>query len=458
MRTAQWGYRFLQPLEKKSVMNDALQDSSPPWDQAAFSAELATLRSRLREAEHDPERDVELLVQDLGTAYEELRAASEEVQSQREHISVLVEGHRLLSRDHERMVSTLPIPLLATDRRGVIRSANAAAAALVGSRPARLVGKPIITFFAPEDRSSLRQLLNEQARSDRGIRQVVTLMPRDGRRLRVEVFASALPEESGELTWVLASEVSGVVGVGAEHLPQALVRLATLASPGASTQDVLTEAVRTCEDALGAGIAVSLSIGTPLEPTAVATCGGGAQSLDGAQLMFGEGPSVSAFHGRVTVRSHDIASDERWPRLSQGFQAGTHSVVCVPVEVLGEVVGTLTVYAEPAVGDGVRSEVVELFAAAVAAALHEVRLRGELDALAADLDKALASRAVIDLAKGIVMVDKSCGPDAAFQHLVDLSSSSHQKLRDVAQAIVDRVSGQEPCHPDRGSRQLRKPT
>jgi AmiR/NasT family two-component response regulator len=54
--------------------------------------------------------------------------------------------------------------------------------------------------------------------------------------------------------------------------------------------------------------------------------------------------------------------------------------------------------------------------------------------------QALSTRAVIDQAKGIIMADKRCTADEAFQHLVDLSSRSHMKLREVATNLVVRTS------------------
>lgn len=78
------------------------------------------------------------------------------------------------------------------------------------------------------------------------------------------------------------------------------------------------------------------------------------------------------------------------------------------------------------------------------ALIQELRRRGELQATAAGLEQALTSRSVIDMAKGIVMADKRCGPDEAFQHLVDLSSRNHVKLRDLAALIVARASGSQP--------------
>ena len=48
---------------------------------------------------------------------------------------------------------------------------------------------------------------------------------------------------------------------------------------------------------------------------------------------------------------------------------------------------------------------------------------------------------MIDQAKGIVMADRHVDAQAAFAHLVHLSSTQHAKLRDVAQQIVDGASG-----------------
>ena len=57
------------------------------------------------------------------------------------------------------------------------------------------------------------------------------------------------------------------------------------------------------------------------------------------------------------------------------------------------------------------------------------------------MQQAMASRAVIEQAKGILMRDRSCSADEAFAVLVRLSQESHLKVRDVAQRIVDDVSG-----------------
>ena len=56
--------------------------------------------------------------------------------------------------------------------------------------------------------------------------------------------------------------------------------------------------------------------------------------------------------------------------------------------------------------------------------------------LAHNLGEAMRSRATIEQAKGILMGARRCGPDEAFDILVNLSQTSHRKLREVAEALV----------------------
>lgn len=101
----------------------------------------------------------------------------------------------------------------------------------------------------------------------------------------------------------------------------------------------------------------------------------------------------------------------------------------------GAASGVLTVCSDvPA--PAVQVLAVELLAEVLGAVLHEHRVRQELGSTTAQLEAALASRAVIDQAKGVVMSQRGCTEDEAFQHLVDLSSRQHVKLREVAAGIV----------------------
>ncbi|RFU22262.1 ANTAR domain-containing protein [Geodermatophilus marinus] len=64
------------------------------------------------------------------------------------------------------------------------------------------------------------------------------------------------------------------------------------------------------------------------------------------------------------------------------------------------------------------------------------------------LRTAMASRAPIEQAKGILMLLTGCGDRVAFDLLAHISSNSHRKVRDVALAIARSASGQEPLPED----------
>ncbi|WP_405923055.1 ANTAR domain-containing protein [Streptomyces sp. NBC_00035] len=67
----------------------------------------------------------------------------------------------------------------------------------------------------------------------------------------------------------------------------------------------------------------------------------------------------------------------------------------------------------------------------------------ELRAMNEQLGRALASRAVIDQARGMVMALGPCTSDKAWDLLVDVSQHCNVKLRDVAAALVATTKDQE---------------
>ena len=56
-----------------------------------------------------------------------------------------------------------------------------------------------------------------------------------------------------------------------------------------------------------------------------------------------------------------------------------------------------------------------------------------------DLRATLRSRPVIDQAKGILIAERGCTPDEAFDMLCAASQRENRKVRDIAEAMVDRA-------------------
>jgi GAF domain-containing protein len=139
----------------------------------------------------------------------------------------------------------------------------------------------------------------------------------------------------------------------------------------------------------------------------------------------------------VTV--DDLPSDPRWPRLRPLLaDSPVRSVLALPLRESGEPVGVVNVYAAEAgafAADDRR--IAELVTAAVGGVLQTVAERESLRDLAANLEKALTSRASIDQAKGVLMARLGVSADEAFARLVTLSNQLNVKLRDLAQLVVD---------------------
>ena len=65
--------------------------------------------------------------------------------------------------------------------------------------------------------------------------------------------------------------------------------------------------------------------------------------------------------------------------------------------------------------------------------------------MADNLRIAMASRATIEQAKGILMARGGISADQAFEMLVRASQRENRKLRDVATELVDRVQQRPPA-------------
>lgn len=74
--------------------------------------------------------------------------------------------------------------------------------------------------------------------------------------------------------------------------------------------------------------------------------------------------------------------------------------------------------------------------AAVRALLEVLRAHRDVSEEVENLRRALANRPGIDLAKGVVMADRGCSPDEAFEILRQMSMHANVRVVDVAAAVV----------------------
>ena len=92
--------------------------------------------------------------------------------------------------------------------------------------------------------------------------------------------------------------------------------------------------------------------------------------------------------------------------------------------------------------DDVACALGESFAGYAAVAVANAQLVADTSTLARQMQEAMASRAVIEQARGVLMAQRGCSPEEAFSTMSRASRTSNRKLRDIAAAIVDGVRRQ----------------
>ena len=171
-------------------------------------------------------------------------------------------------------------------------------------------------------------------------------------------------------------------------------------------------------------------------------------TIDADQYETGEGPCVDAIRTNAVMHLGDAAHDPRWPSFGPlAERHGISSVLGFPLEIPSGVLGALNLYGRTEEAfDDCNEAIGHLLAAHAAVVLANAKAYEDASSRAANLEKALESRGVIERAKGILMEREKCSAEEAFQMLVRASQALNRKLRAVAVDVVEDAEG--PDHSD----------
>ena len=200
---------------------------------------------------------------------------------------------------------------------------------------------------------------------------------------------------------------------------------------------VATYAVKAIPGADGAGLTL---LEEDRADTIVATADF-VSEIDDIQYSIGQGPCITAAREGRTVTSGSLGGDPRWRKFGGTVaRLGVHSVLSLPLNSPDGVVGAMNVYAHDRHAfDERAAELGEIFAVPAAVAVQNAQVLAQTQRLAAQLEKALETRGVIDRAVGIMM-SRAGGTEAeALSRLRALSQHEHQKLAVVAEHIVQEA-------------------
>jgi len=237
------------------------------------------------------------------------------------------------------------------------------------------------------------------------------------------------------------SSATGATGPEHAELISSIAALSHLSTGRLTLPDILTEvahlAVQAIPGADGAGLTLTEN---DRSDTIVATAPF-VREVDSIQYDLREGPCISAAKERLTMRSGSLGGEQRWPKFGPRVgRLGVHSVLSLPLLAADESFGAMNVYAHRRDAfDDNAARIGELFASPAAIAVQNAQILQQAKRLAAGLQAAASSRAMIDQALGIIRSRSGCSSDEAYERLRTMSQNRNTKLVVVAKTLVDEA-------------------
>jgi hypothetical protein len=175
------------------------------------------------------------------------------------------------------------------------------------------------------------------------------------------------------------------------------------------------------------------------------------------QLAAGQGPLIAAADAGLTISCPDTLDDSRWPEyaeaaLGRGVRCSVHLVRELPggaalvLSLFGVRPGALDAQSDPAA---------DMLAAFGGAVLANATAYDQAQRTASQLKDAVASRSVVDQAKGILMHALGCDAADALRRLRTESQHRHVKVTEVAAEVVAAYGGEQRAGQQRGNEQRR---
>ncbi len=220
-----------------------------------------------------------------------------------------------------------------------------------------------------------------------------------------------------------------------------LAELLNISFAGATLEEILDQYTRIAQKGIPGVEEASITLIRHRRPFTASYTGELALAADELQYERGYGPCVDAGMSGVELVIHDMREETRWPDYAAAvIQQGVLSSLSVPLPVQTELVGGLNLYShKPGAMGPDTLEAAREVAAHIAVAIGNAVSYQDSARLAEDMQTAMASRAVIEQAKGAIMAQNRCSADQAFEILRVASMGRNVKLRDLARDIVERL-------------------
>ena len=231
-------------------------------------------------------------------------------------------------------------------------------------------------------------------------------------------------------------------------LAEAYVELQNLILDGPDVTDFLHQ-LAVLASAVVPGSHCGITLRRDHQVASVAGSDDVAMRMDEVQYLRGHGPCLQAMRDGVRVDVPDMVAETRWGDYgAHAIATGVYSAVSLPLTVNGATIGALNLFSpdshaftEPDVARA------QAFTGQAATALTILLRHARQTVLDDELRQALASRAVIDQALGMLMVTRKMSSREAFEALRHASQTNNRKLSDIAADLIQTMTGHPPEPP-----------
>jgi GAF domain-containing protein len=228
-----------------------------------------------------------------------------------------------------------------------------------------------------------------------------------------------------------------------DELVGEIAAIARTVLSGDTLEEALERVVRAAVSTLDGCDAAGVFVVDGRAVRTVASTDPGVVDLDHLQERLGEGPCLDAATSATVIYVGDLSDDERYRGFADAaVRVGIRTALACPLTSDG-MRGALNMYARLPDAFGTTDRAKGTILAALAgAAIGATARDADLRTQNVNLQNALVSRELIGQAQGILMEREGVSADQAFDILRRASQHLNEKLRDVAQNLID--TGESP--------------
>lgn len=165
------------------------------------------------------------------------------------------------------------------------------------------------------------------------------------------------------------------------------------------------------------------------------------EAAEHLEVELGEGPCTESIRSGRHVLVPDLEqATERFPEFAwRALEAGVRGIHALPIgSTVDHLIGSLNIVTtEPRLLSGRDLRVADMLAEVAVSYLVSIQAHEQANELAAQLQRALDSRVVIEQAKGILTGRHGIELDDAFERLRNHARSNRQRIHDVARSVCE---------------------